>query len=81
MAKPKDDPIQILLKRTDTIALGVGRIEVTLAQHTRKLEEHDRRFDALDRRFDEHDQRLERIERKLDRHETRIEALEKTQGT
>jgi len=41
-----------------------------------KLEQHDRRFDAMDRRFDGVDIRLDKIERRMGRLETRLENLE-----
>lgn len=41
-----------------------------------KLEQHDRRFDAMDRRFDGMDMRLDNLNRRMGRLETRIENLE-----
>lgn len=41
-----------------------------------KLEEHDRRFDAVDRRFDGIEQRIEAVDRRVGRLETRIEDIE-----
>ena|SRR3989338_6942016 len=43
---------------------------------TKKLLEHDERFDAHDKRFDAHDRQFKAVSKKLLEHDDKFEALE-----
>ena len=59
-----------------TVEEHVALLTTMATANANRLDEHDKRFDALDQRLDEHDKRLDGIDQRLDGIDRRLDGID-----